>query len=164
MVLEWLKSKQRRMLGIDLSASSVKVVEVTLKGGQYRVEGYGIETLPETIMEGTTIKDVDAAAECIRSILTRENIACKKAAIAVPDSLAISRVIQVNEILSEDEIEELVVIEADKHIPYPIDEINLDFNVIGTSAKSTAMLDVLIVASRAEHVSNRLEEIGRAHV
>ncbi|MDI1351724.1 MAG: type IV pilus assembly protein PilM, partial [bacterium] len=56
----------------------------------------------------------------------------------------------------------LVVIEADKYIPYPIDEINLDFEILGPSPKNSAMLDILIVASRSENVNNRIEVINRA--
>lgn len=80
----------------------------------------------------------------------------------MPDSAVISKVVQINEGLTDLEMEELVVIEADKYIPYPIDEINLDFEVLGHSAKSSSLLDVLIVASRAENVNTRVEAAHRA--
>ncbi len=89
-------------------------------------------------------------------------MSAKQAAVAVPDSAVITKVVQVNDALSEQEMEELVIIEADKYIPYPIDEINLDFEIQGHSAKNAALLDVLIVASRAENVNSRVEAITRA--
>ncbi|AHE66708.1 type IV pilus assembly protein PilM [Legionella oakridgensis ATCC 33761 = DSM 21215] len=150
------------MLGVDISATSVKILEISISGERHCVEGYGRAVLPETAMEGNIIKDVDAVADCIRKILSSEHLTCKQAALAVPDSATISKIIQINDGLKDEEMEEIVVMEADKLIPYPIDEINLDFNVLGSSSKNTAMLDVLLVASRAENVSNRVEAITRA--
>lgn len=161
-MLKLFKSKHRSVLGIDISSTSVKVIEISRTGDQYCVEGYGRVILPENVMEGNVIKDVDAVATSIKNLLTSANLTCKQVACAVPESAAISKVIQINDGLSEQEIEELVITEADKYIPYPIDEINIDFNVLGPSAKNSAMVDVLIVASRTENVTNRIEAMNRA--
>lgn len=74
----------------------------------------------------------------------------------------IFKILAINEGFNDDEMEELVVMEADKFIPYPIDEINLDFEVQGPCAKNSARQDVLIVASKAEHVSSRVEALVQA--
>ena len=161
-MLKLFRSKHRSILGIDISSTSVKILEVSVSGDQYCVEGYGSAPLPENSMEGNTIKDVDAVANSIKKLLGTAQLSCRQAACAVPDSSAISKIIQINDGLSEQEIEELVVTEADKYIPYPIDEINIDFNVLGPSSKNSAMVDVLIVASRAENVSSRVDVITRA--
>lgn len=161
-MLNLFKSQHRSILGIDISSTSVKILELSKNGEQYCIEGYGRATLPEKAMEGNTIKDVDAVAGCIKKLLISANFNCKLAACAVPESSAISKIIQINDGLTEQEIEEVVIIEADKYIPYPIDEINVDFNVIGPSTKNSAMVDVLIVASRTENVSNRVEVMNRA--
>ncbi len=155
-------SNYSSILGIDISSTSVKILEVSSSGEEYCVEGYGSTRLPENAMEGNTIKDVDAVANSIKAAIAKAGFSSKSVALAVPDSLAISKIIQVNDGLSQQEIEEVVMTEADKYIPYPIDEINIDFHVIGPSAKNGAMLDVLIVASRAENVSSRLEVMARA--
>ncbi len=161
-MLKLFKPKQRSILGIDITSTAVKILEISFSGEQYRVDGYGSIALPDDAMEGGLIKDVDAVAGSIKKLLLIAHLNCKQAALAVPDSSAISRIIQINDGLTDDEIEELVVMEADKYIPYPIDEINLDFEVLGPSSKNTAMLDVLIVASRAENVNNRVEAVSRA--
>ena len=161
-VLNLFKSQHRSILGIDISSTSVKVLEISRTGDKYCVEGYGRVILPEQAMEGNVIKDADAVASSIKKLLITTNLTCREAACAVPESTAISKIIQINDSLSVQEIEELVVIEADKYIPYPIDEINIDFNVIGPSLKNSAMLDVLIVASRSENVSNRVDVLNRA--
>ncbi len=93
------------------------------------------------------LKDIGAVAASIKKLIDRTRMSTKEVALAVPDSTVISKIVQINAGLSDKEIEELVVVEADKYIPYPIDEINLDFEVLGHSAKNANMLDVLIVAS-----------------
>lgn len=161
-MLKLFKVRQRRILGIDISATSVKILEISSSADTHCIEGYGAVSLPETAMEGNVIKDPEAVANAIRSVLLKERLKCKQAAIAVPDSATISKVLQINEGLKPHEMEEVVIMEADKYIPYPIDEINFDFEVLGPAAKNTSMLDVLIVASRGENVSNRIEVIAQA--
>lgn len=161
-MLNLFKSKHRSILGIDISSTSVKILEISVNNVEYCVEGYGSAILPENAVEGNVIKDVDAVASSIKKLVSTSHFSSKQVACAVPDSSAISKIIQISSGLNEQEIEELVVSEADKYIPYPIDEINIDFNIVGPSTKNSAMLDVLIVASRAENVSNRIEVITRA--
>ncbi|KGP64163.1 pilus assembly protein PilM [Legionella norrlandica] len=161
-MLKLLKPKHHSILGIDISSSAVKILEISESGEQLCVVGYGREELPSTALEGNIIKDVDVVANCIKKLIDRSKFTSKKVALAVPDSAVISKVVQINEGLTEQEMEELVVIEADKYIPYPIDEINLDFEVLGHSAKNSALLDVLIIASRAENVNSRVEAAHKA--
>ena len=129
-MLNLFKSKHRSILGIDISSTSVKILEVSADSNGYRVEGYGTAVMPENAMEGNAIKDIDVVAASIKKLVSTARFSCKQVACAVTDSSAISKVIQVNSGLSEQEIEELVFSEADKYIPYPIDEINIDFNRI----------------------------------
>ncbi|KTD57936.1 pilus assembly protein PilM [Legionella shakespearei] len=161
-MLKLFKNKNRSILGIDISSSAVKILEFSGSGDQLCVEGYGREALPPDALDGNVIKDIEAVANCIKKLCERQKISCKQVALAVPDSAVISKIVQINDGLTDAEMEELVVIEADKYIPYPIDEINLDFEVLGHSTKNSAMLDVLIVASRAENVNSRVEAIARA--
>jgi type IV pilus assembly protein PilM len=161
-VLKLFKPKQRSILGIDISSSSVKILEISGADDELRVEGYGREWLPANALDGNVIKDIEAVTNCIKQLIVKAQLTSKQVALAVPDSAVISKIVQINEGLNDQEMEELVVIEADKYIPYPIDEINLDFEILGPSAKNSAMLDVLIVASRAENVNSRVEAVNRA--
>lgn len=156
-MLKLFQPKHRSILGIDITSTAVKVLEISGQEDAFVVENYGREVLPANAMDGNIIKDADAVSQCIKKVIDRLHTACKQVALAVPDSSIISKVIQVNEGLNDEEMEELIVTEADKYIPYPIDEINLDFEILGHSEKNSAMLDVLIVASRAENVNQRVE-------
>ena len=161
-MLKLFKPKHHSILGIDISSFSVKVLEISGAGDTLCVEGYGRELLPPNAIDGNVIKDIDAVAACIKKLVETAKITCKQVAIAVPDSAVISKVVQINDGLTDQEMEELIIIEADKYIPYPIDEINLDFEIQGHSAKSDSMLDILIVASRAENVNSRVEVLSKA--
>lgn len=161
-VLNFFNSQQRSLLGIDISSTSVKILEISHSGDRYCVEGYARAALPEGAMDGVLVKDVEMVASTIKNLLSSTHFTSKKAACAVPESSAISKIIQLDASLSTYEMEELVISEADKYIPYPIDEINIDFNVIGPSLKNPAFHDVLIVASRTENISSRIEMMEKS--
>jgi type IV pilus assembly protein PilM len=155
-------AKKRSILGIDITSSAIKIIQLCSFNNGFHVEAYGCESLSPDAIEGNIIKDVDAVTLGIKKVLAKTKFTVKQVALAVPDSLVISKIVQINEGLTDQEMEELVVIEADKYIPYPIDEISLDFEVQGASAKNPTLLDVLIVASRAKNVQGRVEAITKA--
>ena len=150
------------LIGVDISSSSVKILEISKVGDQYCVENYAKDKLQESVFDGIAIKDIDALAKSIKSLLTKANIKSKKVACAVPEVLAISKVIQINNQLTNKEIEEYIFSEADKYIPYPIDEINIDFNILGKSTKNSNTQDVLLVATRKENINCRIDLMARA--
>jgi type IV pilus assembly protein PilM len=161
-LLKWFQPKPRSILGIDITSTAVKVLEISGDRDCLCVESYGREVLPPNALDGHVIKDIDAVAACIKRVFNRIQTHCKQVVLAVPDAAVISKTVQINDGMSEQEMEELVVIEADKYIPYPLDEVNLDFEILGKSEKNSAMVDVLIVASRAENVNNIVETVARA--
>lgn len=161
-MLHWLNPKKQALLGIDISSVSVKLVEIKSNGDRRSIEAYATEPLPEKAVESNMIKDVDAVAAAIKRALAKSKFTSRQVALAVPDSTVINKVIQLNGGLTDEEMEELVAMEADKFIPYAIDETNIDFEVLGESKKNSALVDVLIVVSRAENVSTRTEAVAKA--
>lgn len=155
-------TKYPPVLGIDISSSSIKILEMSGKTGHRVIEGYGYLPLPPNTMEGHNIKDIDAVSRTIQKVIDRNHLKSKFAVLSIPDALVINKVVQVNEGLNDSEIEELVIMEADKFIPFPIEEINIDFEVLGPSEKNTTMLDVMVVATRSEYVSTRVEAATNA--
>jgi type IV pilus assembly protein PilM len=159
---DWLRKTSRSKLGIDISSTSIKLIELSKFNGEYRLESYCIEPLPPQAMEGHLIKNLGLVSETLQRMIAQSSISGRHAAIAVPDSSVITKVVQVNDGLSDEELEELVLMEADKYIQYPLDEINIDFDVVGPSSKNPAVLDILIVASRAEIVADRVNVLSNA--
>ncbi|MDP3705551.1 MAG: type IV pilus assembly protein PilM [Legionellaceae bacterium] len=154
-----LRSQANTTLGIDISTTSVKLIELSCVGEHYRVENYGRHiALDHTIQDGDA-NPVDVMSQCLRELLKNTVLSHKEAVLSIPDSYTISKTIQVSDRLEDDDLEELVLIEVDKHIPHPINEINFDFKVLGPSVGQVGMRDVLIVACRAEHINDRVDAL-----
>lgn len=159
---QWFAPKHNSILGIDITSSTIKILELARENTFFRVEHYGYEALPSHAMNGYTMEDIDAVSTSIKNLLARLHTPCKQVVLAVPDAVTISKVVQVYDGLTDEEMQELIAIEADKYIPYPLAEINLDFEILGPAKRNHALLDVLVVASRSENINNRVEAVSRA--
>lgn len=152
------------IIGIDIGSSAVKLLQLERKNNQYCVEHYAIEPLmPGAVME-KTIKDSGAVIKALQRLIEKANIKEVAACIAVPNSEAITRIIQLDAELSEKEIQIEINLEADRYIPYSLDEVNLDFAVIGKSAKSEDLVDVLLTVSKSENVDHRVQLLSQANL
>lgn len=154
--------KSSSILGIDISTSDVKLLEISGVKGALCVEHYGREEFPFQAMDGNFIKEIDALALSIKKLISRLGTQCRQVALAVPDAVVISKQIQVNHIVNEYELEEFISTDADKYIPFPLHELSLDFESIGPSVNNPNNLEVLLVAARAEIVTNRVAAMIRS--
>lgn len=143
------------MLGLDISSTSVKLLELSGSGAGYRVESYGIEPLPGNAVVEKNINDPEGVGEATRRLVKRCGTGTKAAAVALAGSAVITRTIEMAATLNEDEMEEQLQLEADQYIPYPLEEVALDFVVRGPSPRNADQVEVLIVASRRENVEMR---------
>ena len=148
--------KSTPVLGLDISSTAVKLIELTGHGEQYRVESYSVEPLPPNSVVEKSIADVEAVGEAIKRAVSRSRSRVKQAALAVAGSAVITKTIPMPANMSERDMETQIELEADQYIPYPLDEINLDFEVVGPNEKNPEMVDVLLAASRSENVDTRV--------
>jgi type IV pilus assembly protein PilM len=146
---------EQHLIGLDISSSSVKLLELTRKGERFHVETYAVEPLPPNAVSDKQIAEPKLVAEAIGRAVNRAGTRTRQAAVAVSGAAVISKLIEMPASLSDDEMEEQIRAEADQYIPYPIDEVNVDFEVIGKNAKNTEMVDVLLAACRKEQVDQR---------
>ncbi|PLY15710.1 MAG: pilus assembly protein PilM [Sedimenticola sp.] len=153
-------SKKQAMIGLDISSTAVKLLELSQSSGRsgarYRVEAYAVEPLPVNAVVEKNIADVDAVGQAIRNVIRRSGTKSKLAAVAVSGSAVITKIITMPASLSDQEMENQIQLEADQYIPYPLEEVNLDFEVLGVSEKNPEMVDVLLAASRSENVDDRV--------
>ncbi len=147
--------KKQPFVGIDISSTSVKLIELSRSGNHIKVESYGVEPLPANAVVEKNISDTSAVTNSLNKALNRAGTRAKKCALAVPTSAAISKIISMPGDLTEEELEGQIQLEADQYIPYALDEVNLDFEVLGTSENNPNNLDVLLVVSRKEIVESR---------
>jgi type IV pilus assembly protein PilM len=154
--------KKSPLLGIDISSSVVKVLELNKKSDKYFVESYAVEPLPVNAVVESRIENRDEVAGAIRRAIKRSGTKAKEAAVAVSANSAITKTVSFPASLSERELEENVILEAENYIPYPLEEVRLDFEVIGPSAADPEALDVLLAASRRENVDARTEVVEKS--
>ena len=149
--------KSRSLIGLDISSSSVKMVELAVDGkGGCRVDRYAIEVLPRDVVADGNIVNLEAAAETVRRAWKRLATSTRVVALALPASHVITKKIIVAAGQREEELELLVESEANQYIPFALDEVNLDFQVVGPAPSSPEEIEVLIAASRKEKVEDRV--------
>ncbi|MDR0275214.1 MAG: pilus assembly protein PilM [Burkholderiaceae bacterium] len=152
------------MLGLDISASSLKLVELSKDRADNMVlERCGIEPLERGWISEGTIEKFDEVAEAARRLLNKTGARTKQVALALPTSVVISKRVVLPAGLSERELEVQVESEANQYIPFSLDEVSLDFCVVGPSKTSVGDVDVMIAASRKEKLEERqglVEAVG----
>ena len=158
----FLGRKKPTILGLDISTTAVKLLELSKSGDRYRVESYAVEPLPPNSVIEKNISDVEGVGEAIKRAVKRSGTRCKFAAAAVAGSSVITKVISMPASLSDNEMESQIQLEADQYIPYPLEEVNLDFEVIGPSEDDPERVDVLLAASRSENVDVRVDALDIA--
>ena len=152
-----LNRKKPAILGLDISSTSVKLIELVEDSGKakYRVENMAIEPLPDNAVVEKNINDVEAVAETIEKAVKKSGTKVKNAAVAIAGSAVITKIITMPANLSDSALEQQIELEADQYIPYPLDEINLDFEILGETTGNADTVDVLLSASRSENIELR---------
>ncbi len=145
---------QSPLIGVDISSTAVKLLQLSRSGDRFRVEHYAVEPLPPNAVAEKNIIEVEAVGEAIRRAVSRSGSRVKNAAAAVSGSSVITKIIPMPADL-DDDMESQIELEAVNYIPYPIEEVNLDFEVMGPMPGNSEMVQVLLAASRSENVEAR---------
>lgn len=160
--MSWFSRGQSAVLGIDISTAAIKLLELTRSGARYRVESYAVAPLPQDAVIDKNIANIDVIASAIKAAVKQSGTKTKQACVAVAGSSVMTKVISMPSSLTEDEMEEQILVEADQYVPYSLDEVNLDFEVQGVTENNSEMVDVLLAASRRENVEDRVEALEKA--
>lgn len=149
--------KLRPLIGVDISSTAVKMVELVDAGkGQPRVERYAIEALPKDALVDGNVSSLDAVAESLQRCWKKLGSSTRFIAMALPTSAVITKKITLPANLREQDMEIQVESEANQYIPFALEEVNLDFQVIGPAPSSPDDVEVLLAASRKEKVEDRV--------
>jgi type IV pilus assembly protein PilM len=151
------KRKAPPLLGIDLGSSGVKVVELSpgLKAAM-RLQRYAIEPVEEGAITDGNIERPEPVAEALGKALRRLGTRTRDAALAMPSSAVITKRIILPAGLSDEDYEFQVESEASQYVPFAIEEVSLDFQILGPTANDPSEVDVLLAASRREKVEDRV--------
>ncbi|GAB4211863.1 MAG: pilus assembly protein PilM [Rhodoferax sp.] len=143
------------LLGLDISASSIKLVELgRSKGGDLVLENCAIQPLERGWITDGNVDKFDEVAEAMRRLIKKSGTKTRNVAMALPPSAVITKKIVLPGGLTESELEAQVESEANQYIPFPLDEVSLDFCIVGPSAAAAGDIEVLIAASRREKVQD----------
>ncbi|WP_369796168.1 pilus assembly protein PilM [Aquabacterium sp. NJ1] len=144
------------MIGLDISSSSVKLVELSQSAsGEYILDRFASEPFEKGWIADGQIEKFDEVAEAVRKVVNKSGTRTKHAAMAMPQSAVITKKIMLPAGLREEEMEMQVEAEANQYIPFSLDEVSLDFCVVGPSPTSAGDVEVLIAASRKDRVQDR---------
>ena len=148
---------RRRWMGLDIGTSAVKVVELSPLGESFRVEAFAIEPVPAGSVVAGNISDAGAVGEAIRNACKRAGVKPGKVCAGIRNSAVVTKTLDMDASLTDRELEAEVSLEAERHIPFPIDEVAIDFEPMHLSVHDPSKVNVLLVACRLEHVAQRQE-------
>ncbi len=158
----FLSRKKPPLIGLDISSTSVKMMELSKTGSSYRIEGIGVEPLPANAVVEKNVAEIESVGESVKRALSKSKIKSKNVAIAVAGSSVITKKITMPSSLSDIEMEGQIQLEADQYIPYPLEEVALDFQILGPTETNPDTVDVLLAACRSENVDDRVAAIELA--
>lgn len=161
-MLSFLSKQEKGWVGIDIGSSSIKMVALSKRGKGLCLDAYAIVPLPSSAVIENSIQDVGLVAEAIEAGLKICGGGLSACVAAVPSSAVITKTIQLSNAFTDFELEEQVKLEADRFIPYPLNEIALDFEVLGPAENSPELNNILLVACRRDDVEIREEAINNS--
>lgn len=153
--------KKKNVIGLDIGSSSIKLVELSEGKTGYRLQSLGISPLPpEAIVDGALMDSVtviDAIKELIKSAKTRT----KDVVTSVSGHSVIVKKVTLP-FMSKEELEESIKWEAERYIPFDINDVNLDFQILGTASENPEVMDVLLVAAKKDIINDYVSVIIEA--
>jgi type IV pilus assembly protein PilM len=163
-LLQWFERKAVALVGVDISSSSVKLIELSRSGGRLKVESYGVVPLPPNTVVEKNIQDPGALAEALKRLIAKTKPKTREVAVAVAGSAVITKVIDMPAGLSELGLENQIMTEADQYVPYPLEEVALDYEILGKSDTNPDQIEVLLAACRHENVDSRVSALTMANL
>lgn len=157
-ILKYFGISKEPIVGVDLSSSSIKVLELSQDNDDnYKVEHYAIEPLKPGVIVEHKIKDPDAVSRTLRKAIEKSKVKSKKLCLSIPSSEATTKIIQLNLPKGEADIQSELDVEADKYIPFDMEDINIDFALLGKNEEDEELSDVLIALAKKEYVESRID-------
>ncbi|ENV81526.1 hypothetical protein F941_03084 [Acinetobacter bouvetii DSM 14964 = CIP 107468] len=161
-MLRLYRKPNKGLMGVDISSTSVKVLELSVKSGRYWVESYALVPLSEGSVVEKNILNPEAVGDSLERAINLANTQTVNAALAIPTSMVITKIIEMDADMTSDEREVQIRMDAEQYIPFPLDEASLDFEVIPDRLSNPNRVNVLLVATRIENIEARSEVLELA--
>lgn len=151
-MLTLFKKRPSKLLGIDIDSTSIKIVELSCVESNYCLEAYAIAPLPDGAVNEQRDRHAEGVAEAIQRTIIKAGITTKKSIAAVAGSSVFTMVVELEQGLSEEQMESIIYFKADQHIPFPLENAAIDFHVLGQSKEALERIQVLVAVCRKESV------------
>ncbi len=161
-MLNIISRKSKGLLGLDIGSTAVKLVELRSDGRSWRLDNYAVSPLPHNAVQEKNLQDPVAVADSINQAVSRMKPRQKEVAVAVAGSAVITKTIEMPAALSDAEMENQIIVEADQYIPYPLSEVAIDFERHSETDPEADMTSVLLAACRREDVDSRVNALEDA--
>lgn len=161
-MISLFNNKRVSILGLDISSTSVKLLELNQVGDSYRVESYAVSALPANAVVENNINEVDGVADAIVKAIDKAKSKAKYAAVAVSGSAVITKLVEMPAGLNDEQMELEVSQDAEQYIPFPIEEVALDFEVQREVPDNEERVEVLLAACRRENIDTRVATLTMA--
>ncbi len=155
-------NKNEPVIGLDIGTSSVRALQLSVQGSSYRIEHFAIEPVGAGVVVEKSVQDIEAVSSAIERAVKQSGSRAKSCAIAVSGSAVFTKTISLPSNLAEADVESHVQIEANQYVPYPLDEVSLDFEILGPSPRNADLIDILLAASKSENVESRQDALDSA--
>ncbi|MBP6190510.1 MAG: pilus assembly protein PilM [Acinetobacter sp.] len=161
-MLRLYRKPNKGLVGVDISSTTVKLLELSVKNGRYWVESYALLPLPENSVVEKSILNSEAVGDALERVVNLSNPRSTNVAIAVPTSMVINKIIEMEADMTDEEREVQIRMDAEQYIPFPLDEVSLDFEILPDRLANPNRVNVLLVATRTENVDTRVEVLELA--
>ncbi len=149
---------KKEVIGIDIGASAVKLVQLKEAKGQFQLLAMDREPLPPEAVVDNSIMDSGAVVDAIRSLVERNRIKVQDVAISVSGHSVIIRKISMAQ-MTEEELEQSIQWEAEQYIPFEMTDVFLDYYILGTDPADPAQMEVMLVAAKKDFVDEYVSVI-----
>ncbi|MBA1427891.1 MULTISPECIES: type IV pilus biogenesis protein PilM [Pseudomonas fluorescens group] len=158
----FFRRKHDILLGVDINDQGIKLIELGRSAQSFSIEGCVTQCLPAQAVVDGTVLDLEGAGRALQQALSRLRSRARQAAVAVSGPSVITRVIEMDAGLSDEEMAWQIQMEADQYIPYPLDEVAIDFQVRGPSPQGAGRVEVSLAACLRQQVEAREAILGLA--
>ncbi len=153
--------KKTSLIGLDIGSHAVKIVHLMESKGSYRLKDLGMCLLPPSCIVEGAIKDQEAVQSAIKKLVGNLKIKVKGVATSIAGWSVIIKKVDLPQ-MSEDELAENIQVEAEQYIPFNVEDVNIDFQILGSSSEKTDRMEVMLVAAKKEVIDDYTSLIKKA--
>lgn len=156
-------TKKKDIVGIDIGSSSIKLVQLVEQKGEFLLQNLGILPLPAEAIVDNSLMDSSSIVEAVKNLFKSLNIKAKEAVCSISGNSVIIRKISLP-VMPAEELEDQIHWEAEQYIPFDINDVNIDFQILSADELDPSKMNVLLVASKKDIINDYLAVFNEAGI